>query len=60
MSIELSKEVLTEEDILELSSNQRETETIINDTLKDRKYNIPIGVWGCITIMMGKMALLSG
>ena len=37
MSIELSNEVLTEEDILELSSNQRETETIINDTLKDRK-----------------------
>nr|WP_174506092.1 Imm44 family immunity protein [Acinetobacter sp. Marseille-Q1620] len=53
MSMELSKDVLTEEDILVLGGTQNEISREMVQELEKREYNIPLDKWRCITIMMG-------
>jgi hypothetical protein len=54
LSAELSKEVLTEEQILQECKARNAVVDTLNLRLNDKFYNIPLNSWDCIIIIMGE------
>ncbi|WP_445661229.1 Imm44 family immunity protein [Acinetobacter sp. F16] len=54
LSAELSKDVLTEEQILQECKARNAAVDTLNLRLNDKFYNIPLNSWDCIIIIMGE------
>ena len=54
LSAELSKEVLTEEQILQECKARNAVVDSLNAKLQNKSYDIPLNSWDCIIIIMGE------